>query len=478
MLSISMIKEEFPMAGTKRKWVPIIVLSLVSGIADQGCRTGVLERDGASVQSGGAAGSSRAGRRFVFSPSSPVHDGGIRVLESIPYSSGSGYGFEDTSGVRFIRPSAADPLKGGFCTGIKPFLFSVRLPEGNYDVAVELGDPNGESAATVKAESRRLMLENVRTENGAVAIRKFTVNIRIPRLSDSVNVKLNPREIGVFHWDDKLTLEFDGPRPCLRSLDIRRSDSAVTVYLAGNSTVTDQTREPWASWGQMIPRFFKAGAAVANHAESGEALKSFMAQNRLEKILSAMKPGDYLFVEFAHNDQKPGAAHADPFTSYQDCLRHFIRETRRRGATPVLVTPVYRRNFDSTGAVVNTLGDYPEAVRRTAAEEKTALIDLNAMSKAFYEALGPEKSARAFVHYPAGTFPDQRGELKDNTHFNPYGAYELAKCVVKGIRASLPGLAGYLTEDVRDFDPGRPDPVETWVWPPSPFIDFTRPYGN
>jgi alpha-L-fucosidase len=424
------------------------------------------------------ADSNRTSTHFDFGPGPAAAPGSIRVCEAIPYLRGFGYGFEDTSTVRFIRPSGGDSLKGGFCTGEKPFLFSVKLPEGNYDATVSLGDPSGESATTVKAESRRLVLENIRTRNGETAVRRFTVNIRTPYIPGGGEVKLNQRETGVFHWDDKLTLEFNGPRPCLRSLDIRRSDGAITVYLAGNSTVTDQTREPWASWGQMIPRFFKAGVAVANHAESGEALISFIAQNRLNKILSTLQQGDYLFVEFAHNDQKPGPAYADPFTSYKECLRQFIRETRKRGAVPVLVTSVHRRNFDSTGAVVNTLGDYPEVMRQTAKEEKAALIDLNAMSKVFYEALGAEKSKRAFVHYPAGTFPNQQSELKDNTHFNPYGAYELARCVVNGIRASHLGLAKTLTDDAGQFDPARPDSVETWVWPPSPFIDFTKPYGN
>jgi hypothetical protein len=125
--------------------------------------------------------------------------------------------------------------------------------------------------------------------------------------------------------------------------------------------------------------------------------------------------------------------HVDPFTTYAAYLRVFIAEARLRRAVPVLVTPMHRREFDGNGKIRNTLGDYPEAMRRTAKEEDVALIDLHAMSALLYEALGPEKSLLAFT-----------GIESDMTHHNSYGAYELARCVVEGIRANLAGLAKYL----------------------------------
>ena len=338
----------------------------------------------------------------------------------------------------------------------------------------------GASTTTVKAEARRLMLERVRTRPGEVVTRTFTVNVRTPRIAGSDSVRLKAREVGSATWDDRLTLEFNGTRPALRALRVESARRRpVTVYLAGNSTVVDQTSEPWAAWGQMIPRFFRAGeVVVANHAESGETLKAFVAERRLEKVLGTMRAGDYLFVEFAHNDQKPGPAHAEPFTTYTDLLRRFIAEARARGATPVLVTSTQRRNFDAAGKVVNTLGDYPAAMRQTAAEERVPLVDLNAMSERFYEALGPERSKAAFVHYPAGTFPGQAAELRDDTHFSNYGAYQLARMVVQGIRdAGLP-LARHLHPDVPRYDPSRPDPVDRFDLPPSPFVSATRPAGS
>ncbi|MEO8624660.1 MAG: hypothetical protein ABI625_26495, partial [bacterium] len=146
------------------------------------------------------------------------------------------------------------------------------------------------------------------------------------------------------------------------------------------------------------------------------------------------------------------------------------------GATPVLVTSMHRRQFDSSGVIVNTLGDYPEAVRQTASEEHVALIDLNAMSKQFYEALGPDRSKKAFVHYPAGTYPDQVADLKDDTHFNNYGAYELARMVVAALRKTSLPLARELLPDARVFDPSHPDPVEQFRLPPSPNAQSQHDY--
>ena len=146
------------------------------------------------------------------------------------------------------------------------------------------------------------------------------------------------------------------------------------MFLAGDSTVTDQTAEPYSSWGQMLPRFFGPDVAVANHAESGESLRSFVAERRFEKIFDLIKPGDYLFLQFAHNDQKLGSDTAP----YEALLRSVIADTRERGAVPVLVTSMQRRRFDSRGAVVNSLEGFPDAMRGVAKTDGVALIDLDA----------------------------------------------------------------------------------------------------
>jgi lysophospholipase L1-like esterase len=400
--------------------------------------------------------------KFDFGPGK-VAPGYLQVLSTTTYTKKLGYGFDLGSTVTCLDRSGRDALRGDFCTSDKPFFFSVDLPEGNYTVKVTLGDRAAETMTTIKAESHRLMLEEVRTAPGKFATRTFTVNIRTPKIAAGGEVHLKPRELGVLHWDDKLTLEFGNPRPCVCALEVAPAAKAITVYLMGDSTVTDQTREPWNSWGQMLPRFFKPDVAVANHAESGESLKSSLGERRLEKVMSTIRAGDYLFIQFGHNDQKEKGEGIGPFTSYRADLKRYVVEARKRGAIPVVVTSMHRRTFDAEGKITNSLGDYPEAVRQVAREEKVALIDLNAMSKLFYEALRPEESKKAFV---------------DNTHHNSYGSYELAKCIVEGIKANKLGLARFVVDDFRSFDTSRPDPVASFKVPPSPPIAGMGPEGK
>ena len=428
-------------------------LAAVAGLA-----IASLMLDGRAAQ----ARETKAGPKFDFGPGK-VEPGFIQVLPSTLYSKELGHGFEPGSKVVGVDRGGDDPLRDDYCTADGPFLFSVALPEGNYNVKVTLGDKAGESNTTVKSESRRLMVESERTATGAFATRTFTVNVRASRIASDGAVKLKSRELDYLHWDDKLTLEFNGTKPCVCGIEITPASDAVTVYLAGDSTVTDQPREPWNSWGQMLPRFFKSGVAVANHAESGESLKSFIGERRLEKVLSTIKPGDYLFIQMGHNDQKERGAGVGAFTTYKDSLKRFVAEARKHEAFPVLVTPVSRRSFGPDGHVTNNLGDYPEAVRQAAKEEGVPLIDLNAMSKPFYEALGPEGSKKAFV---------------DNTHHNNYGSYELARCVVEGIRQNKLGLARFVEDGLPTFDPSRPDPVEGFKVPPSRQGTSTVPDGS
>lgn len=383
-----------------------------------------------------------------------------------------------------ITREEKNPLTHAFVTSDRPFYFSVKLPDGNYDVKLVLGDVEGSSATTVRAENRRLFLPNITTKKGKLSTQQFTVHIRdsLIRNADGKvtgKVKLKPRETAYLHWDNMLTLEFSDSLPKLCSIEITPNTHATTIFLAGNSTVVDQDREPWAAWGQIFPSFFKPGnIAVANYAESGETLKAFKGEKRLEKLMSMAKPGDYLFIEFAHNDQKPGSVHLDPFTTYQSTLQEWIAEARERKMIPVLVTSMHRRSFDSSGHIINTLSDYPEAMRQTAAEAHVALIDLNAMSKTLYEAWGPEKSVKAFVHYPAHSFPGQDTELKDDTHFNTYGAYEIARCVIKGLLETKLPVSKQVKKQLSPFDPAKPDPAEKWYWPLSPLLASQKPDGN
>ena len=153
------------------------------------------------------------------------------------------------------------------------------------------------------------------------------------------------------------------------------------------------------------------------------------------------------------------------FTTYKADLKKFVAEARKRGATPVVVTSMNRRTFDADGKITNSLGDYPEAVRQVAKEENVALIDLNAKSKALYEALGPEASGVLFKE-------------GDGTHHSNYGSYELAKCIVEGIKQNKLEIAKFLVTDVPSFDPNRPDPFDSFKVPASPRNTNVKPLGN
>ena len=387
------------------------------------------------------------------------------LLDEAPrYSEETGYGYD------LVAPPAKDSKS--------PFFFSVRVPDGNYKVTVRLGSRKQAGITTVRAESRRLFIESVPTKKKEFIERTFIVNKRNTHIDGNEYVRIKPREKRKLNWDDKLTLEFNGSAPVCESITIEPADTTVTtVFLCGNSTVVDQDNEPWASWGQMIPYFFDTNVCIANYAESGESANTFIAAGRLKKALSQMKKGDYLFMEFGHNDQKQKGPGKGAYYSFMTSLKTFIDEARLRGAHPVLVTPTQRRSFGPDGHIRDTHEDYPEAMRWLAEKENVPLIDLNEMTRTLYEAMGVEPSKRAFVHYPAGSYPGQTQDFADNTHFNPYGAYEIARCIVEGLKTQVPDLARHL-KPFPAFDPARPDNPDNFHWDDSPFTEIEKPDGN
>lgn len=425
-----------------------------------------------------AAASARADWRFDFG-TDPAAPGWTRVGPDTLHAGGPGFGFEPAAGLKAIARNPAAGPTGDFITAEAPFSFSVDAPEGNYRITVHLGDPEGESVTTIKAEARRLMVREHRTAAGRVEPVVFCVNTRTPDLPDGGRVTLNSRE-EVHHrnWDRTLTLEFLGDRPCVAAIEITPATDVTTLYLAGDSTVTDQTLEPWSAWGQMLPSLFNERVSVANHAESGRTLDSFRNQARLQKILRSIQAGDYLFIQFGHNDMKQKGEGLGAFLNFQDNLREYVQAAREREAIPVLLTPMHRRRFDAQGRIVDTHEEYPTAIRQVAAALDVPLIDLHRESRILFEALGVEGSRRAFVHYPANAFPGQQEALKDDSHFSPYGAYQLARIVAEGVRAANLDLARHLTVDGPSYDPAHPPPFETWRLPASPVQPLQSPEGS
>lgn len=378
------------------------------------------------------------------------------------YNDADGYGYDVVA-----APDKKQPAK--------PFYFSVKVPDGNYLVKVVLGGKKN-SNTTVRAEGRRLMMDNIETKKAKETKEvSFIVNKRSPQIDDKNRVKIKDREKNYLAWDNRLTLEFNGTLPAVKSIHIEKAD-VPTIYLCGNSTVTDQNYEPWASWGQMITRWFGPEVAISNHAESGLTARTFIASNRLDKILTTLKKGDYVFVEFGHNDEKEKKPGDGAWYHYQYQLKIFVDKVRAKGADIVFCTPTQRRFFNSDNKTIkNTHGDFPAAMKMVAEKENVPLIDLNQMTKTLFETMGFEDSKRLLVHYPKEAYGK---ELSDNTHFNPFGAYEVAKCVVMGMKQLNLPVVKYLRNDFQDFDPAHPDDWKTFKWADSPMTENTKPDGN
>ena len=380
---------------------------------------------------------------FDFS-NAPAAAGKVHVAPDMDYSEKRGFGFE---------PGAELKQTNYGITSEKPFYFHIAVPqEGNYKVTVTFGDLLSATNNTVFAELRRLMVESVETQPGADATRIFIVNTRTPAISGGGKVRINNREQTqeAWAWDERLSLEFHGAHPGIRSMEVEKVD-VPTVYLLGDSTVCDQASEPYNSWGQMLTRFLKPEVAVANGAESGDSIAASLSAGRFAKFWGQMKPGDYLFIQYGHNDMKSKAPNA--LETYATNLRRAVDETRNHGGTPVLVTSVSRRTFGPDGIIANSFSGYTDAVRAVAKEKDCAWIDLQACSALFYEALGDQRSHLAFA------------TMQENTHHNSYGSYAIAKCVVMGIKQARLDLAGNIVDDFKDFDPSHPDPVELFKLP-------------
>jgi lysophospholipase L1-like esterase len=407
-----------------------------------------------------------------------LKDGFTQITGDLKYDSVRGYGFISESPIEDNIRDIDDPLLQDFCTSKNPFYFMMDLPEGNYRIKMSFGDKKEETHTTIKAESRRLMVESIKTKPGEFVTKTIMVNVRTPRIDSTQSIRLKQRELNSLNWDDKLILEFNNSLPCINALEISPAKDVQQIFLAGNSTVVDQEYEPWCSWGQMIPNFLSEEVVVINLAASGEALKSFKGRNRLTKLLSMIDSGDYVFIEFGHNDQKPeSGAYVEPFTGYKDELKDYIAKIRSKGGNPVLVSSTQRRAFDSTGMIINTHGDYPRAMKEAAEEESVPFIDLNAMSKILFETLGVEGSKNALVHFPANSFPGQKEALADNSHFSNYGAYQLTKCILQGI-IDLNLELKHNIINFKSYNPNNPDLFEEFSVPFSPSFHYIKPDGN
>lgn len=307
-------------------------------------------------------------------------------------------------GAQPMTAAAAVPLE---CTDSAPVVCTYDVPPGDYDVKVVFGREH--EPVDVVAEARRLVVSR-----SSEPVLRFTVNVRDPE--GQQNGFGGPGTPG-------LTLRVSGAVP-VNVVVTRAPVSTRRVFLAGDSTVTDQETAPYTGWGQRLPSRFGQGLSVVNHSGSGESTVSFLAEPAMWAALRPqLRPRDVVLVQFGHNDKQTTAE------QYRANLTEIVAGIRSAGATPVLVTPIVRRWFtgtklNSTGLIVNGLGvDLPAEMRSVAAAEQVGLIDLTARTQAVVEALGPEDAKALYL----------TREKRDDTHTSDYGATVYAGLVADAL---------------------------------------------
>lgn len=382
----------------------------------------------------------------------PIAAGYTQVKANTKYSDSQGYGFESGM-VSSVDRLWDDDLTTDFLTAKGDMVFSVVLPQGNYEVTFILGDGENESETTVWAENRKLMLDRITLAGGVFS--RQTVSLRrmeTRSMDGSVTMSIKDREKDYRTWDKKLTFVISGKAPAVAGIEIKRNDNVTTLWLCGNSTVVDQITAPWAGWGQMAPGFFKSSLAIANYAESGLTASGFYSMKRLAKILSEVKKGDFVTVQFAHNDQK----NQNDVNNYEATLTKYANEIKAKGATPLFVTSTARQNETDPKTAV---GGLPERMRALGKKLGVTVLDLNQHSITLGKALGGNKEK--MYMYTAS----------DKTHFCEYGAYELARANIEEIKAKVPELAKHLRDDHEAFDSSKPDPLDVLTRAKTPITE-------
>lgn len=222
----------------------------------------------------------------------------------------------------------------------------------------------------------------------------------------------------------------------------------ITVFLAGDSTMAEKlpTKRPETGWGEFLQKSFdESKVRIENHAQNGRSTRTFITENRWQAIVDKLKAGDYVFIEFGHNDSsKEKTDRYTPPEDYRKNLVRFINDVRAKKAIPVLLTPVMRRRFDKQGEFYDSHGEYPDIVRSVAAENKVALIDMHRKSERVIKQYGVEESRKLFLQLKPGENPNYPQGVEDNTHFSPLGAEIMAGLAVEGIREQKLGLAKFL----------------------------------
>ena len=219
-------------------------------------------------------------------------------------------------------------------------------------------------------------------------------------------------------------------------------EKKITLWMIGDSTMSIKEDKAWpeTGWGVPFARFFDSSVTVSNHARNGRSTRTFITEGLWEKVISRVQAGDYVFIQFGHNDEVPTKASATKPDEFRANLERYIRETRNKKALPVLFTPVARRKFDSTGKITGTHDQYAAIVRTVAKEVQLPLIDMDIKSQQLLQQLGPEQSKLLFLWLAPGENPNYPAGKQDDTHFNELGARMMAQLVLSEMKNILPEL--------------------------------------
>ena len=239
--------------------------------------------------------------------------------------------------------------------------------------------------------------------------------------------------------------------PVLFFLSFNKPVKKIKIWLIGDSTMAPkQTRAfPEHGWGMPFVYFWDSTVTVDNRALNGRSTRTFIEEKRWEPVMKDLAEGDYVFIQFGHNDEVPTKKSYVPENDYRNYLVSYVADTRKKKAIPVLITPVARRSFDSTGHIKGTHDVYSQIVREVAKEAQVSLIDLDVKSQALLQQMGAEGSVYLFNHLTPGEHPNYPEGVKDNTHFSEFGARKMAELVLEDIRKYEPQLAERIIKPVK-----------------------------
>lgn len=222
-----------------------------------------------------------------------------------------------------------------------------------------------------------------------------------------------------------------------------------TLFLIGDSTMANKEnpdKNPEHGWGQMLPPLMTSGIEIQNHATNGRSSKSFRTEGRWDKVMKQLKKGDFVIIQFGHNDQKlnDSVRFTNPYTQYRANLERYVNEARSKGATPILMTSIVRRNFNENGVLVDTHKEYPLVVRMVANEMKVPFVDLQLLTEQMEISYGPENSKKLHLHYKKGDIDYYPEGKDDDTHLSKLGAESIAKLAVHSLKILKTGLEKYI----------------------------------